>query len=73
MNPSTIVVEVLTPGQRADELLAAIANALGHAYTKPDDAEHARFELDMPEDAARERVRGALDAAGEDWTRYLRI
>jgi hypothetical protein len=73
MTSSTIVVEVLTSGQRADELLAAIANALGHAYTKPDDAAHARFELDLPEASARESVKGALDAADAEWPRYVRI
>jgi hypothetical protein len=70
---TAIIVHVTHPGPRADELLAAVAGALGRATPKPDERGHARILLEEPEGRAWHRVHDALDAAGDDWPEHLHV
>jgi hypothetical protein len=66
-----LAVKILRPSERAEELLAAVAQELG---AEPDRQlpQTARFyfEVARREDAVDEMWK-ALDAAGDDWNDYL--
>ena len=49
-----IVVHVVRPGARADELLAALAGHLGRAVAAPDELGHVRILLQEPLAPARQ-------------------
>jgi hypothetical protein len=70
---TAIVVHVTRPGQRANELLAAVAEHLGRATPIPDERGHVRILLEESEGAAWQRVEDALDAAGDDWHEHLHV
>jgi hypothetical protein len=68
-----IVVHVVRPGGRADELLAALSTHLGRKVQPPDELGHVRILLEEPMAAAWQHVRDGLDAAGEDWRQHLQL
>jgi hypothetical protein len=70
---TAIVVHVTRPGNRADELLAAVAKHLGGGTQMPDERGHVRILLEESEGAAWQRVHDALDAAGGDWRGHLHV
>jgi hypothetical protein len=70
---TAIVVHVTRPGNRADELLAAVAKHLGGGTQIPDERGHVRILLEESEGAAWQRVHDALDAAGGDWREHLHV
>jgi hypothetical protein len=70
---TAIVVCVTRPGGRADELLAAVAKQLGRGPPIPDERGHVRIVLEESEAAAWQRVKEALDAAGDDWDEHLHV
>ena len=70
---TAIVVHVMRPGRRADELLAAVAKHLGRGTQIPDERGHVRILLEESEGAAWQRIHDALDAAGDDWHEHLHV
>jgi hypothetical protein len=70
---TAIVVHVMRPGRRADELLAAVAKHLGRARQIPDERGHVRILLEESGSAAWQHVHDALDAAGDDWHEHLHV
>ena len=68
-----IVVHVVRPGERADELLAALAGHLGRAVAAPDELGHVRILLQEPLAPAWQRVHDGLAAAGDDWQEHLQL
>ena len=68
-----IVVRVVRPGGRADELLAALADHLGRAVAPPDELGHVRVLMQEPPAAAWQHVHDGLVAAGEDWEEHLQL
>ena len=70
---TAIVVHVMRPGRRADELLAAVAKHLGRGAQIPDERGHVRILLEESEGAAWQRIHDALDAAGDDWHEHLHV
>jgi hypothetical protein len=70
---TAIIVHVMRPGRRADELLAAVAEHLGRGTQIPDERGHVRILLEESEGAAWQRVHDALDAAGDDWHEHLHV
>jgi hypothetical protein len=68
-----IVLHVVRPGGRTDELLAALADHLGRAMQPPDELGHVRILLEEPQAPAWQRVHDALDAAGDDWQEHLHL
>jgi hypothetical protein len=70
---TAIVLHVVQPGARADELLAGLAGHLGRTMQPPDERGHVRILLEQPEGPAWQRVHDALDAAGADWEEYLHL
>jgi len=70
---TAIVVRVTRPGERADELLAAVAKQLGRASLTPDASGHVRILLEESETAAWQHVQDALDTAGDDWREHLDV
>ncbi|HEX7300044.1 MAG TPA: hypothetical protein VF257_13675 [Solirubrobacteraceae bacterium] len=70
---TAIVVHVMQPGPRADELLAALASHLGREIDAPDERGHVRLLFEEREDAGWKHVHDALDAAGEDWQEHLHL
>jgi len=70
---TAIVVRVTRPGERADELLAAVAKQLGRATPIPDASGHVRILLEESETAAWQHVQDALDTAGDDWREHLDV
>ena len=68
-----IVVHVVRPGARADELLAALAGHLGRAVAAPDELGHVRILLQEPLAPAWQRVHDGLAAAGDDWQEHLQL
>jgi hypothetical protein len=70
---TAIVLHVVRPGTRADELLAGLVGPLGRAMHPPDERGHVRILLEQPEGPAWQRVHDALQAAGEDWEQYLHL
>ena len=53
---TAIVLHVVRPGGRADELLAGLASRLGRAMHPADERGHVRILLEQPEGPAWERV-----------------
>ena len=70
---TAIVVHVMRPGRRADELLAAVAEHLGRGRQFPDERGHVRILLEESGGAAWQHVHDALDAAGDDWHEHLHV
>jgi len=70
---TAIVVRVTRPGERADELLAAVAKQLGRASLTPDASGHVRILLEESETAAWQHVQDALETAGDDWREHLDV
>jgi hypothetical protein len=70
---TAIVVHVTRPGDRADTLLAAVANQLGRETPTADERGHVRLLLEEPAGIAWDRVHHALDAAGDDWHEHLHV
>jgi hypothetical protein len=70
---TAIIVHVMRPGRRADELLAAVAKDLGRGTLIPDERGHVRILLEESEGAAWQRIHDALDAAGDDWHEHLHV
>jgi hypothetical protein len=70
---TAIVVHVTRPGRRADELIAAVADHLGRKPLAPDAEGSVRILLEEPEGDAWDRVRAALDAAGDDWEEHVLV
>jgi predicted Rdx family selenoprotein len=70
---TAIIVHVMRPGRRADELLAAVAKNLGRGTQIPDERGHVRILLEESEGAAWQRIHDALDAAGDDWHEHLHV
>jgi hypothetical protein len=68
-----IVVHVVRPGPRADELLAALAEHLGRAVAPPDELGHVRVLMQEPPAPAWQHVHDGLAAAGEDWEEHLQL
>jgi hypothetical protein len=68
-----IVVHVVRPGERADELLAALAGHLGRPLAPPDELGHVRILLQEPLAEAWQHVHDGLDAAGDDWQQHLQL
>jgi hypothetical protein len=65
---------VLREDPRADALLADVAARLGLPGVAPDEHAHVYLRLEQPSEGdAWQRVRGALDAAGEDWWAYFHL
>ena len=70
---TAIVLHVVRPGGRADELLAGLASHLGMTTQPPDELGHVRILLEEPEGPAWQHVHDALAAAGEDWEEHLHL
>jgi hypothetical protein len=70
---TAIVLHVVRPGGRADELLAVLASRLGRAMHPADERGHVRILLEQPEGPAWQRVHDALEAAGDDWEEHLHL
>ena len=70
---TAIVLHVVRPGGRADELLAGLASHLGRAMHPADERGHVRILLEQPEGPAWQRVHDALEAAGDDWEEHLHL
>ena len=70
---TAIVLHVVRPGGRADELLAGLASRLGRAMHPADERGHVRILLEQPEGPAWQRVHDALEAAGDDWEEHLHL
>jgi hypothetical protein len=68
-----IVVHVVRPGARADELLAELGGHLGQAVGPPDERGHVRILLQEPLVPAWQRVHDGLAAAGDDWEQHLQL
>ena len=67
-----IVIDILRQGERADELLAAVARALGHKYVVPyEDGVVYLMVDDVAQD--REKIEDALDGAGDDGRYVVRL
>ena len=74
MQTISIRLIVIREEPRADALLADVATRLGLPRLAPD--EHGNVYVSLPEPAGGDtwqRVRDALDAAGEDWWAYLHL
>lgn len=65
MTESVVGLQVEQPGERADELLAAVAAALRLDRVTPDDAGYAPIVVQMPYPDAHEWVARALAEAGD--------
>jgi hypothetical protein len=70
---TAIVVRVIRPGRRADDLLAAVANELGRNAPRRGQRGDVRILLEEFDTAAWKHVHDALDAAGHDWQEHLRL
>jgi hypothetical protein len=68
-----IVLHVVRPGARADELLAALAGHLGRKVQPPDELGHVRILLEEPLGPAWQHVYDGLGAAGDDWQEHLEL
>jgi hypothetical protein len=68
-----IVVHVVRPGARAEELLVALSSHLGRAVSPPDELGYVRILLREPLAPAWQRVHDGLAAAGDDWEQYLQL
>ncbi len=72
MPVGVVQVEILQPGEQADQLLAAAGARLESSSVR--DGREAQFWLDnaTPEEAY-EALQDALDAEAGDWPEYLEI
>ena len=69
-----ITLRVLKRGDRAQQILDAIAGHLGLGAIEPDDHRVVRLPMgNTRPPRAWERVRDALDAAGDDWREWLHL
>jgi hypothetical protein len=68
-----IVVHVVRPGDRAEELLGALSRHLGRAVSAPDELGHVRILLQEPLVPAWQHVHDGLAAAGDDWEQHLQL
>jgi hypothetical protein len=64
---------VIREDGHADALLAEVARRLGTGPLAPDPHGDVYIEIDGAGEAAWQRVRDALDAAGDDWWAYLHL
>jgi hypothetical protein len=72
MSYGYLVIDILRQGERANELLAAVAGALGRKHVAP--YEDGVVYL-MVDDVARDRevIEDALDGAGDDGRDVVRV
>jgi hypothetical protein len=68
-----IVVHVVRPGARAEELLVALSRHLGQEISAPDELGHVRILLQEPLVPAWQQVHDGLAAAGDDWEQHLQL
>lgn len=74
MPEAVITLHVLKRGDRARQLLDSVADQLGLAPVEPDDHRVVRLTIgNARPPRAWERVRDALDAAGDDWREWLHL
>ncbi len=73
MSRSVIGLQVVKPGTRADEVLAALAMGLHRGTVRPDSNGLAQVGLDMESEAAHAKVLSALVDTGADWQKYVTI
>jgi hypothetical protein len=64
---------VIRDDARAQALLADVARRLGVAGLAPDEHGDVAIALEAAGDAEWQRVRDALDAAGDDWWAYFHL
>jgi hypothetical protein len=63
---SVLAIDILEPGDRADELLATIAAKLGLEKIDPHGDTYVQVHTGMPWDRAYELAEQALTAAGDE-------
>lgn len=69
-----IKLRVLKRGARAQEILDVVTERLGIPSVEPDDHRVVRLGLgNARPPRAWERVRDALDSAGDDWREWLHL
>jgi len=69
-----VTVEIIQPGEWAENLLAAAGARLQTSSVRELNGEVAQFWLDnATAEEAYEAVQGALDAVGADWPEYLEL
>jgi hypothetical protein len=69
-----VVLTIYEPGERADELLAAIADALGLTEPLRPNWEDGAIAIPVDDvDGVREAIEDALDAAGDDGRLIVRV
>ena len=74
MPEAVITLRVLKRGARAQQILDAVAVQLGLGAIEPDDHRVVRLGMGSARPPrAWERVRDALDAAGDDWREWLHL
>jgi hypothetical protein len=62
---------VIHEGERANALLIAVAHRLGLSGLTPDEHGDVYIRLEAAAGETWQRVRDALDAAGEDWWEHI--
>jgi hypothetical protein len=62
---------VIREGERADSVLAVVARRLGLSGLTPDRHGDVYIRLEAAGGETWQRVRDALDAAGDDWWEYI--
>jgi hypothetical protein len=71
---AVITLRVLKRGARAQQILDTVAEQLGLGAVEPDDHRVVRLGMGSARPPrAWERVRDALDAAGDDWREWLHL
>ena len=69
-----ITLRVLKRGPRAQQILDAVTERLGVGAVEPDDHRVVRLGMgNARPPRAWERVRDALDSAGDDWREWLHL
>jgi hypothetical protein len=64
---------VIRDDARAEVLLADVGRRLGVGPLRPDEHGDIHVRVDAQADAEWQRVRDALDAAGDDWWEYVHL
>ena len=71
-----VVVNVVKPGDRADELLRSVGMQLGRFAGRVEEGRRGKDAMVVfteDRDDARRLVREQFERCGEDWTDYLKV